>query len=178
MVENLPRKPDVYLLKNIILPNWDPTNVVGFDPNAAVSDDAFIDWADSFNKVGEFYPQFTIQTTGAESSGGETTYDFIGTNGPGQNRLGSLEAQVRVEDTKDSDTRYTGDSTTYSAVDAERLATLVRQEIERIIRANPTGASTDFATLGSNENNIPDEKQSTRVVRRAGVTIQYSWVRG
>lgn len=176
MTQALPRKPDVYFLTEFLIERWDPSNTVGFDPTANPGDEAFLDTADSFNKTGDGYPQFTVQTTGEESSGGTTSYDYLTNNGPGQNRNGTLTAQVRVEDTDDG-SGYTGDATTYGAVDAERLATLIRQEIERICQDNPTGADTEFSFVGSNENHVPDETDSTLVVRRAGCTLSYGWLR-
>lgn len=176
MTDSLPKKADLYLLQDFIAPRWDASNTVGFDPNST-SGDSVLRADTSFTKLGDFYPQFTIQTTGEESSGGESSYDYLTNSGPGQNRNGTLTAQVRVEDTEDDDVGYTGDASTYSAVSAERLALLIRQEIERICLANPTGADTEFHFVGSNANHVPDEFGDTRVVRREGLNISYGWLR-
>lgn len=173
MVQSLPRKVDIYFLTEFLHQYWNPANVVGFDPTAAEDTESVVYNADSFDKVSDRYPQFTIQDAGVDS-GTATTYDFLGTTGPGQNRTGTLTAQVRVED---SDTGYTGDSSTYSAVDAERLATLLRQEIERVIQDNPTGGNTEFSFVGSTEDEVPDTGDTTQRTRRAGCTISYGWVR-
>lgn len=176
MTQALPKEADLYFLTEVAIPNWDPSRVVGFDPGAAEGSEAFLPWSDSFNDLGESYPQFTVQTTGEESSGGESSYDYITNMGPGQNRNGTLTAQVRVEETDDG-SGYTGDSSTYSAVGADRLATLIRQEIERITLANPTAGNTEFSFVGSNANHVPNETSSTLTVHREGATISYGWLR-
>lgn len=173
MTQALPKKPDLYFLQDYVAPRWDATNTVGYDPNTT-SGDGVLRADTTFTKLGDYHPQFTIQTTGEESSGGASSYDYLTASGPGQNRNGTLTAQVRVEDT---DGGYTGDSATYSAVSAERLALLIRQEIERICLQNPTGADTQFSFVGSNANHVPDEMNNTRVVRREGATLSYGWLR-
>jgi len=175
MTQALPKKPDLYFLQEFIAPRWDATQTVGFDPNTT-SGDGVLRADTSFSKLGDTYPQFTIQTTGEESSGGATSYDYLTNAGPGQNRNGTLTAQVRVED-KENGSGYTGDSGTYSAVSAERLSTLIRQEIERICIENANGADTEFSFVGSNENHVPDETNNTLAVRREGATLSYGWTR-
>lgn len=175
MTQSLPKEPARYFMQEILGPNWDPTNVVGFDPNST-SGESELRIDDSFEKLGDYYPQATVQKTGEESSGGESSYDYITTTGPGQNRNGTLTVQVRVEDTDDG-SGYTGDSNTYSAVSAERLSVLIRQEIERVCLANPTGGNTEFSFIGSNENQVPDDTSNTLAVRRAGATLSYGWLR-
>jgi len=175
MTQALPKQADLYFLQDFLAPLWDETNTVGFNPNTTTGDGVLR--ADtSFNKLGDTYPQFTVQTTGEESSGGTTSYDYLTNDGPGQNRNGTLTAQVRVEDTDDG-SGYTGDSGTYSAVEADRLATLIRQEIERICIENPTGADTKFSFVGSNANHVPDETNNTLAVRREALTLSYGWFR-
>lgn len=175
MTQALPKTPDLYVLQDFIAANWQASNTVGFDPNTT-SGEGVLRADTSFNDLGDYYPQFTIQATGTEGSGGETTYNYLTDHGPGQNRDGALTAQVRVQETNDG-SGYTGDSSTYSAVDAERLCTLIRQEIERICLENPLGGNTVLSFVGSNENHIPNETGSTLTVYRAGATLSYGWLR-
>lgn len=176
MTQALPKEADLYFITEILIPNWDATNTVGFDPGASAGSDAALPWADTFDKLGESYPQFTVQTTGEESSGGTTSYDYLTNAGAGQNRNGTLTAQVRVEETED-ESGYTGDSGTYGAVGADRLATLIRQEIERVTLENPTAGTTEFSFIGSNANDVPNETSSTLTVHREGATLSYGWLR-
>lgn len=171
MVKSLPRKVDIYFLTEFLNPRWNPTNTVGFDPTA--EDSTALYNADSFDKVSDRYPQFTVQDAGVDAAT-ETTYDYLTSDGPGQNRDGTLTAQIRVEDTQDG---YTADSNTYNAVNAERLATLIRQEIERICIDNPTGGDTEFSFVGSTEDEIGDTGETTERTRRAACTISYGWLR-
>jgi hypothetical protein len=176
MTQALSKEADLYFLTEILIPNWDPSQTVGFDPGAAEGTEAHLPWADTFNSLGQEYPQFTVQTSGEESSGGTTSYDYLTNSGPGQNRNGTLTAQVRVEETDDG-SGYTGDSATYGAVGADRLATLIRQEIERITLENPTAGNTEFSFVGSNANEVPDETGNTLTVYRSGATISYGFLR-
>jgi hypothetical protein len=176
MTQVLPKEADLYFITEILIENWDASNTVGFDPGAPEGTEAALPWADSFDKIDAPYPNFTVQTTGEESSGGTTSYDYLTDHGPGQNRNGTLTAQVRVEETDDG-SGYTGDSGTYSAIGADRLATLIRQEIERICIENPTGADTEFSFVGSNANHVPNETGNTLTVHREGAAISYGWPR-
>lgn len=176
MVENLSKQPQIHFLQDLLKVKWKPANVVGYDVTVT-SGESLIKADDSFEKLGEYYPQFTVQMAGDESSGGESGYDFISADGPGQNRLSTLTAQARVEDPLDKDVGYTGDSNTYAEVDAETLVELIRKEIERVCNDNPTAPGTDFSFVSAIHGQIPDESNSSRAIRKDGAVIQYGWLK-
>lgn len=172
MTTSLPQKADDYFREQVLLPNWDKTNVKGYDP----STDS-LPTGTSISNVGAKYPNIVIQTAG-ETAGGASGYDYLKNNGPGQVRNGSLIATVRAQDGTDGplDTKYENDNS--PQVTAEDIVTLVRQEIERICLHNPRGDSTEFTTLSSfTAADVPDDIDSDPAVRIEDVTINYSWLR-
>lgn len=186
MVDVLPENPEIHLMKSLLSPEWDESRVNGFDINASDGDPELLKTADSFDKLGEYYPQFTVQMAGDESPPTETGYEFLGTNGPGSNPTNTLTAQARVED---SDTAYTntrsyGDGTyntsiygEYKDLTADDLVELIRKEIDRICNSNPTGGNTEFSFVSSHHSQVPDTGDSTQPVRRDGAIISYGWIK-
>jgi len=108
----LPQRPAQYFIDEVLLPSWEPTEAVGFDPSAAPGTEAFLPVATTLDTVGASYPSLVVQFS-SENSGGESTYDYLTPDGPGQNRLGTLLITARAE----SERSYTGDSSTFAARD-------------------------------------------------------------
>jgi hypothetical protein len=165
-----------YIIKQILAPNWSPSNTVGFDPNVSLGDGAFLPFAPNLDLVGAPYPSLTV-TRSNETSGGASTYDYLTTSGPGQTRNGSLVITASAE-VRDDD--YVGDSQSYSTRSADELVTLLRQEVERICSNNPTGGSTDIAAIGAfPAGDTPDQRAPGEgsVVRTDATTITYAWPR-
>jgi len=173
----LPESPDQYFINQILLDgsSWHPSEVHGYDPNGNTpADEAGFAYGTSLDNVGRYYPSLVIQYSN-ETAGGESTYQYITENGPGQNRNGSLTATVRVQDDQDG---YTGDSSTYSAVDAETLADDLISQVEAVCQRNAAGADTKFAHVGSQRGpDTPDDTDKDPTVRLASCTISYSWLR-
>jgi len=55
---------------------------------------AFLPVATSIDNVGAVYPSLVVSFSN-ETSGGESTYDYVTPNGPGQNRTGTLREPAR-----------------------------------------------------------------------------------
>lgn len=174
-VDRLTKPADQLFIDDVLVPSWDPSGAFGFDPDGTQpGDDAFFPVATSLDEVGEFYPHVTV-TRSNETSGGETTYDFLTDNGPGQQRDGQLVVTVRAEDDEDD---YVGDSQTYSSVTAERLVDEFIAEVESVVLANAQGGGTDFSYLGSQRGaDAPDDFEPPKTVRIAQCTVSYGWVR-
>ena len=176
MATQLPSPAAEYLIDQILVPHWDPSQVSGFDISAGMGSDAFCPVGESLDDVGRAYPSLTVART-TETSGGETSYDFLTSSGPGQNRTGQLLVSTYVEDDKTGD-GYTGDSGTYSAVDADELAVALRDHVDDIIFDNANAPGTEFSFVGSFPSaDVPDDDEASPTVRIEQVVISYSWIR-
>lgn len=175
MTLSLPSKSDQYFIDQFLLPKWDKTNTKGYDPN-----DSSLPTATSLSNVGAKYPTIVVQSSN-EVSPGQTGYDYLDTadNRPGQTRNGSLVVTVRAEDGSDgpNDAIYENDGS--SAVTAERIVTLIRQEIERIAGPdNATAQGTEFHYISSSPTgDVPDDTDKDPVVRIEDTTVLYGWLR-
>lgn len=171
----LPKRTAELILQDILLPAWTAANTQGYDPIA--TDGTYLASATSIDDVGRPYPSLVVSPSQPGVASGQTTYDFMTANGPGQNRGGTVVATARVQDTTDG-SGYTTDDESYPAVDAAELAEQIIDEVERICLANPTGRTTDLSYLGSHRpSDNPDDNNETPTVRLAQCTIQYGWLR-
>jgi hypothetical protein len=176
MAKRLPQRPEQYFIDQVLIPNWDPSTAQGYDPTVAPGNDAFLPIATSIGNVGEVYPSLVV-TYSNETSGGETTYDFVTTEGPGQQRDGQLLATARAKD-MEGDQGYTGDSGSHSSMTAEAIVDELIAEVEDVCLENPQAAGTDFSYLGSQSGpDVPDDLEETPPVRIAQATIVYGWDR-
>jgi len=171
---SLPKKPDRLFIEDVLVPDWEPDNVRGFD--ASVKDPAresFIPIATSIDRVGEIYPSLIVSWSN-ESAGGATTYEYMDDGNPGQQRSGLLIAAARAEEEE----TYVGDSNNYSAVDAERIIFEILNEVENICMDNADGGSTDWYYIGSSPSSQPDDTMGEgETVAMDQVTVSYAWLR-
>lgn len=131
----LPERPAQYFIDEVLLPSWDPSEAAGFDPQAAPGDEAFLPVATSLDTVGASYPSLVVQFS-SETTGGESTYDYVTPNGPGQNRRGTLLVTARAE----SEREYVGDAANYTARSADDLVVDLIEEVEDVCQENATGS--------------------------------------
>lgn len=158
----------------LLLADWGPSEAVGFDLDDQPGDEGLLPVARSLESVGDSYPHLTVQRTN-ETSGGETTYDFLTTNGPGQNRTGQLLVTARAEVIQDG---YTGDSATHSAVDAEAIVDRLIAAVENVCLRNPQGGDSSFSYCGSQRGaDAPDDYDPTPPVFIEQCTVAYGWIR-
>jgi hypothetical protein len=174
MVQQLSDEPETVFC-DLLRDNWDSTDTLGYDPTLDdTSKDAQFDIQTSLDKVGRVYPHITV-TFSDQTTPGETGFTFMGTNGPGRQPRGTCLATVRAEAAGGG---YVGDSNSYTAVDADGLVRLFRQEVERVCRANPLGGASDFTTVAPRRSgDIPDDDDPAvgDVVRQSQVTLLYSF---
>jgi len=114
----LPDRPAQHFMDDVLLPEWDASDALGFDPQASPGTEAFLPVATTLDNVGASYPSLVIQYSN-ETSGGESTYDYLTPSGPGQNRQGTLLAIARAEAEQGG---YTGDSPQYELATRPRSA--------------------------------------------------------
>jgi len=175
MSKRLSRPSEDVFIEDALVPSWEPSDAVGFD--VAVTDpdkEAFVPVGKSLDDVGAVYPHITVQETN-QTAPNETSYSFLGPNGPGQDRTGQLLVTARAEDTDDG---YTGDAQTYSAVDAQTLVRTLRQEVESTALDNYRSSDTEFQFLGSSPAaDAPDDFGQDPTVRQSQVTILFGWIR-
>lgn len=174
-VNQLSDEPEA-IFCDLLRSNWDPTNTLGFDPTQSDPDKAdFLPIQTSLAEVGYVYPSVVV-TFSNQTTSGSSGFTFMGANGPGRAPDGQCLATIRAEATGDG---YTGDSNTYSAIDADELVRDLRQEVERICRANPLGGSTDFTNVGARRaGDIPDDDDAETgdIVRQAQETLLYRFI--
>lgn len=175
MPTRLPQRPEQYFIDDVLLPEWQPSGAVGFDVQQSdPSADDFVPVGTSLDDVGEVSPSLTVQRTN-ETAGGQTGYDFVTADGPGQQRDGQLLVTAYVEDDEDG---YTGDAGTYSTVDASELVDTLINEVEDVVLRRANAPNTDFSYLGAfRAADAPDDFDATPTVRIEQTTIQYGWIR-
>jgi hypothetical protein len=144
MTLELPDRAAQHFIDELLIPEWTPADAVGFDPDAAPGDDAFLPVATSLSNVGASYPSLVIQYSN-ETTAGESTYDFLTSEGPGQNRQGTLLAIARAESEQGG---FAGSANATPQPARDVVVELV-EEVERIAITNATGADSEFRTLGS-----------------------------
>jgi hypothetical protein len=170
----LPDRPAQHFIDEVLLPLWDAADARGFDPAVAPGSEAFIPVATTLDNVGASYPSLIIQYSN-ETSGGESTYDYLTPQGPGQNRQGTLLAIARVEAEQGG---YTGDAAQYDAVPADDLAVELVQAVENVCQRAAAGGDSEFQTVGSQRGpEAPDDRDISPPVRIANTQVDYSWLR-
>lgn len=177
MTLTLPDRPAKYFINEILYPGWDSEIVAtakGFDPNANPDDEAFVPIATSIDDVGAVYPSLIVQYSN-ETSGGESTYDYLTANGPGQNRTGTLLVVARAQDRNGG---YTGDSTTYDPEPADDIIAHLLEAVESVCQRNAAGGSSEFETIGSQRGpDAADDDDENPTVRIENTQVLYSWLR-
>ena len=159
-----------------LLPDWDPAGAVGFDVTAQPGDEAFVAVGESLEDIGQRYPSLTVARTNETASGG-TSYSFVTPEGPGQDRTGQLLVTARAED-READEEYTGNASTYDAVDAESLVDELINEVEDVCLQNATPMDTEFDGLGSFRGaDAPNDYDATPPVMIEQCVVTYHWQR-
>jgi len=172
MARRLPQRPAQYFIDEILLPEWQPSGAVGYDVTLSdPSANGFIPVGESLDDVGESHPSLTVQRSN-ETGGGETGYDFLTTDGPGQNRDGTLLVTARAEEERE----YSGGS--QPAVDAGEIASTLIDEVEAVCSRRATAPGIEFSYVSAYPAaDAPDDFDVTPTVRVAQTTIQYAWIR-
>lgn len=175
MPQRLPDDPPQIFIDEALVPSWDASRVSGYDVQAAPGDEAFVPVGKDLDDVGSVYPHLTVQFS-TETSPGATTYNFISADGsPGQDRTGQLVVTARAEERSAG---YTGDSGTYSAVDADDIAEALIAEVEAAALANATSESTLISPLGSERGaDAPNDYEVEPPVMISQCVVTYHWTR-
>jgi len=144
---------------------------VGLDDPTA---EEFFPVSRTIDNVGSVYPSIIAQRSN-ETAGGESTYSFMTSDGPGQNRTGTILVTARAQDAAAD---YTGDSSVYAAADANTIVTEMITEVENVCQRNAAGGGTQFTSLGSQRGpDVPDDVEEDPPVRIAQAEVRYSWTR-
>jgi len=174
MTLTLPDRPAQHFIDKVLLPEWDAGDAVGVYPAAAPGGGAFLPVATTLDNVGAGYPSLVVQYSN-ETSGGESTYDYVTPRGPGQNRRGTLLAIARAESEQGG---YVGDPATYDALAADDLAVALVAAVENVCQRAATGGASAFETVGSQRGpDAPDDRDVAPPVRIANTQINYSYLR-
>lgn len=189
---SLPQRPAKYFITEVLADAWQPADALGYDPTASPGETttitaaqtqqygdvefgageydaggAFLPVATSIDNVGAVYPSLVVSFSN-ETSGGESTYDYLTPNGPGQNRTGTLVATARAQDGLD----YRSDA------DAQAVVEALVDEVEAVCQRRAAGGSSEFQSLGSQRGpDTPDDFDDDPTVRLANTQIAYSWLR-
>ena len=171
----LPERPAQYFINAVLLDEWRPADARGYSlTGVQPGDEAFLPVATSIDDVGSVYPSLIVRYSN-ETSGGESTYDFMTSSGPGQNRRGTLLATARAQDTSGG---YTGDAATYSAVDADDIVAELVAAVEDVCQRRAAAPQSEFETLGSQRGpDVLTDYDEDPPVRIAQTEIRYSWLR-
>jgi len=165
-----PDRPEAEM-RDFLIGQWDPAQVRGFSPAVQPSDPAFLPIVTTLDAVGEIYPSLVVSFSNQTSSG-ETTFDFMTENGPGQSPEGTILATARAED---RDAGYVGDSTAHSATDAETLVHEIAGHALTICRDQFDAPGTEFTRVGGQRGaDIPDDLAAEPPVRQAQRQLDYA----
>jgi len=164
---SLPQRPAKYFITEVLADAWRPVDALGYDPTTKPDDDGFLPVATSIDNVGAVYPSLVISFSN-ETSGGETTYDYLTPNGPGQNRTGTLVATARAQD-----------GLTYrQSADAQAVVDALVEEVEAVCQRRAAAPTSEFQSLGSQRGpDVPDDFEDDPTVRLANAQVAYSWLR-
>ena len=177
---SLPDRPARHAI-DYLLAAWNPAYARGYDITVSTpSAEAFCPIATSLDDVGSSHPSIVVTASQPGGTAGESTWDFVTSNGPGQNRQGTLLATIRAQDRDDdSNTGYTGDSATYSGVSATEIVEELADAVERVVMEDPvTPQATQFSYLGSQRPaDVPDDFEDSPPTRLAQVELRFGWIR-
>jgi len=174
MTLTLPDRPAKHFIDKVLLPSWDPAEAVGYDPQASPGDEAFLPVATTLDNVGAGYPSLVVQYSN-ETTGGESTYDYLTPDGPGQNRQGTLLAIARAEAEAGG---YSGDADAYAAEPADDVVVALVNAVENACQRNAAGGASAFQHVGSQRGpEAPDDTDVSPPVRIANTQVDYSFLR-
>jgi hypothetical protein len=175
----LPDRAAQHFIDEVLIPGWDSdavTIAAGFDLGASPGTEPFLPVATKIEDVGARYPSLVV-TFSNETSGGETSYDYLTADGPGQNRTGSLVVTARAQDTDDA-SGYTGDSATFARRDAGDIVVALIEAVEEICQNAAAGGASAFEFVGSQRGpSAPDDQQTNPPTRLANCTVLYGYLR-
>jgi len=157
-------------LVDLLVAEWTPSNVHGFDVSAGPQSDAYLPLATTIDNVRAPYPSLVVSFSN-ETTAGESTYDFLTPDGAGQSRTGTALATVRAEDRPPEG--Y--DTPSGDRVRAEQLVDDIAEEALRIALATPTGAGTPFTSVGGQPGpDVPDDTGQEPPVRIAQRELRFA----
>lgn len=175
MALTLPDRPAQYFIDQVLYPAWDGTDARGYN----LADDGPVSTSEivvaaTIDDVGAVYPSLIVQYSN-ETSGGESTYDFMTATGPGQNRTGTLLVTARAQDDADG---YVGNSNQYNTADADDIVYEIVAAVENVAQRRAHAPDSEFDTIGSQRGpDAPDDVDEDPPVRIAQTQIAYSWSR-
>jgi hypothetical protein len=171
---NLSQRPARHFIEQILLPEFRSVEARGFEVSGvSPGDESFLPVATTIDNVGAVFPSLIISFSN-ETSGGETTYDFLTSKGPGQRRQGTLVATARAE-VRDG---YTGDADAFAPIPARDLVVQITDAVENVCQRRATGLGSEFETIGSQRAaEAPDDRDADPTVRMANVEVRYSFSR-
>lgn len=165
-----PVRPDQEMV-DFLQAQWDPAQTRGFDPTAGSGTDAFLPLQTDIDQVGAVYPSLVI-TLSSETSAGESTFDYLTDDGPGQRVDGTLIATARASVEDDG---YVGDSGAYSAADADVIVDEIAEQALDICRDHWDAPNTAFDSVGGQRGPAAeDDRNVTPTVRLAQRQLDYS----
>jgi len=173
MPRQLPKRPALYVIEEVLVPHWDVADAVGFDPTAQPGTDAHLTTETTVDNVAAHDPSLIVSFSN-ETTSGESGYEFITENGPASRPDGALIATARAEDRPDG---YTGDAGTYSPVDAEDLVVKITDAVENAAKTNPTSPNTELEYVSANRGpDTPHDFDEDPTVYQANTQIRYGYL--
>lgn len=167
--DRLPKRAASLILEDVLASNWDPTNSHGWGlPGSGAT--STITAGTSLSDITETHPSLVV-TPENETVAGASGYSYLSQSGPLQDRDGSVVATIRVEHERTYD--YNG-----SSISAERLAYLIRAEIERIGTDRSVTDNTDLYNLSAfPAGSVTDEREDVPATEVVSVALPYNWIK-
>jgi len=173
MSRQLPERPAKYIIKEVLVPHWDASDAVGFDPTAGPGNDAHLTTAATVDNVMAHDPSLIVSYSN-ETTGGGSTYEFITSSGPASRPVGTVVVTARAESDPDG---YTGDAGTYSAISGDDLVVTLIEAAENAAHTIPDGGTTALEFVGVERGpDAPHDFDSDPTVYQANTQIRYGYL--
>jgi len=173
MPRQLPERPDKYIINEVLVPNWDTSDALGYDPTAQPGTDAHLTTATTVDNVTAHDPSLIVSYSN-ETTTGESTYEFITANGPASRPVGTVIVTARAESDPDG---YTGDAGTYNAISGDDLVVTLIEAAENAAHTIPDGGTTDLEFVGVERGpDAPHDFDTDPTVYQANTRIRYGYL--
>jgi len=167
--DRLPKRAAALILEDVLAPNWTPADSHGWGLPGSNPTNT-LTAGTSLSDINETHPSVVV-TPENEAVAGASGYSYLSNNGPLQDRDGSVVATIRVEHTG-------GYSDGNSSVSAERLAYLIRTQVESICTDQSVTNGTDLYNLAAfPAGSVTDEREDVPATEVVSVAIPYNWLK-
>lgn len=169
MVSRLSKHPAL-IVRDLITDNWRPTNVAGYDVNAAEGDATFVPIGRGWYQSNAPDPQITLTNFNEGTIGGGVTgYSGLQGDGSGANKDKDGTGLLTAHAAETGNTDYRGEY-------AEDIVWLLEQECERILQNNAAPGG-EIRNVGADLDATGPDTESDPIRHFAQATVSYGYLK-